>query len=324
MIEIKNLTKTFQDKHREVIANKEINLTIKQGELFGLLGQNGSGKTTIVNQIIGLTSIDHGDIQINGSSIRESPKLGRFQCSVQVQGQLSLGWMTPRQVVTLMGELRNGSPEAVKEEVQRLFHSLDIEEYADTPGQFLSGGVKRLTSFCMAVIDSPDYIILDEPTNDVDPIRRKYLWKEIQALTKRGCAVIVVTHNVLEMEQVVDKVAIIKQGRLLCSGTTQEIKKLVPSNLQLTLVLQNNEAAIESPIWAELTIQQEDQLVLSLTAENIGDAIAWARLLLEQKLIQNYQLSEVTLEEVYIHLTKEEQGHGLPTTNEICVTSASS
>ena len=130
MIEIKNVSKTFQSKNSTIVANDNISLTINDGQIYGILGQNGSGKTTLINQIIGLYKIDEGDILISGKSIKKNPKIGRTKCSVQVQGQLSFGELTPRKIVTLMGEFKGGKENEIKEEIQRLFKALAIDEWA--------------------------------------------------------------------------------------------------------------------------------------------------------------------------------------------------
>jgi ABC-2 type transport system ATP-binding protein len=101
---------------------------------------------------------------------------------------------------------------------------LDIGKWRNTMGQQLSGGVKRLVGFAMVTVQPGRVVILDEPTNDVDPLRRRLLWDQVRALGERGCAVFLVTHNVMEAEKSVDRLAVIAAGRLIAEGTPSSLK----------------------------------------------------------------------------------------------------
>lgn len=305
MIEIKHITKKFHNKNTFVTANSDISFTIGDGQIYGILGQNGSGKTTLISQITGLYKIEEGDILIDGKSVRKNPKLGRTACAVQVQSQLSFGELTPRKIVTLMGEFRGGKPEVVRQETERLFQALAIEEWADKAGSLLSGGVKRLTAFCMAAVCPGKYIILDEPTNDVDPVRRKYLWQEIRRLAGQGCSVVVVTHNILELENVVDTVAIINDGLLVSEGAIEEIKRHIGNELNFRLFLTVSAATLPLPDWTTKAVCKEEILTLSISPSLITEAVSWAKALIKQELALNYSLTEATLEDAYINLIEK-------------------
>lgn len=307
MIEIVNLTKKFSNKKEEIVANENITLSIPKGKVYGILGQNGSGKTTLINQIIGLYKIEDGEIFISGKSVKEDPKAARTLCSVQTQGQLAFGELTPKKAVKLMGELRGGKPEKIAEQIDYLFSALDIMEWANTSGNLLSGGIKRLTAFCMAVICAKDFVILDEPTNDVDPVRRKYLWQEIRRLTAKGCGVIVVTHNILELESVADIVAIIDNGKLVSTGTIADIKSHLSSHLKLNLHYEDEKSAenIIIPDWSVTSSRGDGTMTVTLAPEKVDSALEWGRTLVAEKSISSYSISDTTLEDVYIDLIKK-------------------
>ena len=307
MIEITNLTKKFRNKKGEVVANENISLSIPKGKVYGILGQNGSGKTTLINQIIGLYKIEDGEIFISGNSVKEDPKAARTLCSVQTQGQLAFGELTPKKAVRLMGELRGGKPEEIDEQIDYLFSALDILEWANTPGKLLSGGIKRLTAFCMAVICAKDFIILDEPTNDVDPVRRKRLWQEIKRMTAKGCGVIVVTHNILELESVADIVTIIDDGKLISTGTITDIKSRLSNHLKLNLHYDDEGTAekLRIPEWGISSSHGDGMMIITLAPEKIDSALEWGRTLVTEKSIVSYSISDTTLEDVYIDLIKK-------------------
>ena len=304
ILEVKGVSKVFSSRGKSrIVANDDLTFSLKEGEIFGLLGHNGAGKTTLVNQIIGLITPTSGEINLLGKSVLKSPARARSICSLQPQSQLPLGFLTPAQAVTIMGKMRAGRRFDVKRRMERLFEKLDIGQWADTEGQRLSGGVRRLTAFCMAVIVPGNLVILDEPTNDVDPVRRRYLWQIIREITNDGTSVILVTHNVLEAEKAVDRVAILHQGKFLAEGTPSAVKNSVSNKMRLEVSLTTELSQIEVPTWALSSQRKGTRLFFSLPQPSVLAAIDWAREQAEQGRIIDYSLSPTTIEDVYVELT---------------------
>jgi ABC-2 type transport system ATP-binding protein len=302
VLDVKHVTKSFRGKGKiNVVANDNISLQLREGEVFGLLGQNGAGKTTLVNQIVGLTTPDQGEINLLGKSVVESPERARSICSVQPQSQVPLGFLTPRQAVSIMGKLRAGKNYNPKR-LDMLFEALSMGEWADKEGEKLSGGARRLTAFCMAVIAPGQLVILDEPTNDVDPVRRRYLWEVIRNLTKDGTSVILVTHNVLEAEKAVDRVAIIHKGRILKQGTPSEIKLAVNSQMRMELNV-NKTKRLDVPEWVLSSHQNGMRWLFQVKPSQVTSAIEWASREVEKGNVIDYSLSPTTIEDAYIELT---------------------
>lgn len=307
ILDVKGLTKVFPGPNKtKITANDGLTFQIKEGEIFGLLGHNGAGKTTIVNQILGLLTPDEGEVTLLGKSVFQSPVRARSICSVQPQSQVPLGFLTPAQAVTLMGKMRAGKKFDPKR-MEMLFETLDMGEWAHKEGQKLSGGARRLTAFCMAVISPGKLVILDEPTNDVDPVRRRYLWQVIRELTTDGTSVILVTHNVVEAEKAVDRVAILDQGKFLAQGTPAEIKSTISNQMRLEISLNNESTDAEIPDWAQLSHRKGSQMLFSLQPASAPLAIHWASEQAEKGLILDYALSPTTIEDVYIELTSRKE-----------------
>ena len=270
ILEVKGVSKVFSGRGKSrIVANDDLTFSLKEGEIFGLLGHNGAGKTTLVNQIIGLITPTGGEINLLGESVLKSPARARSICSLQSQSQLPLGFLTPAQAVTIMGKMRAGQRFDVKRRMERLFEKLDIGRWANTEGQRLSGGVRRLTAFCMAVIVPGNLVILDEPTNDVDPVRRRYLWQIIREITSDGTSVILVTHNVLEAEKAVDRVAILHQGKFLAKGTPSAVKNSVSNKMRLEVSLTNELSQSEIPTWAVSSQRKGTRLFFSLPQSSV-------------------------------------------------------
>ncbi|MUK88247.1 ATP-binding cassette domain-containing protein [Ornithinibacillus sp. L9] len=307
ILDVQGVTKVFPGPGKsKKIANDNITFTINEGEIFGLLGQNGAGKTTLVNQILGLLTPDRGDIQLLGKSVLQSPTLARSICSVQPQSQVPLGFLTPKQAVSLIGKMRAGKKYDPKR-LDMLFEALDMGEWENKEGQKLSGGARRLAAFCMAVIVPGKLVILDEPTNDVDPVRRRYLWQVIRDLTNDGTSVILVTHNVVEAERAVDRVAIINEGKILTQGTPTEVKGSVSNQMRLELSLAKELKEIDIPNWALSTHQNGSRLFISMDPSEVPAAIEWAKVQVDKGQCIDYSLSPSTIEDAYIELTSKKE-----------------
>lgn len=226
MLEIEHVSKRYR---RGPLANDDVSLRVAAGEVYGLLGHNGAGKTTLANQVVGLVRPDAGRIMLAGRDAVASPGYARRTCAVQPQFQVPLRGVTPSQAIETIARIRGASRSAARSETADLLAALDIGEWARTPGERLSGGGSRLTAFCMAVAGPSRMVILDEPTNDVDPARRRLLWNHLRTIADRGRAVLVITHNVIEAERCVDRLSILHRGRVVASGTPKQIRGAAPS-----------------------------------------------------------------------------------------------
>lgn len=298
MLVIKNVVKEYTNGMR---ANDDISLTIKEGEIFGLLGPNGAGKTTLVSQIMGVLKPSSGSISIGGVNVIEKPKKAREMCSLQPQSQVSIQGLTPRQAIELTGRIRKGNKHEVRKRTDYLLKMLNIEPWADKMATNLSGGIKRLVIFCMTSVVPGKLVIFDEPTNDVDPMRRRLLWNQMRTLAEEGCAVLLVTHNVLESEQSVNRLAIIDKGKMLVSGTPYKLKADFAGNLRLQLVVNSEYSIPYLPKFANVTTHNGSRVLLSIPNHFVGEAVQWAEQLRSSEIIEEYSLSPVTLEDAYFH-----------------------
>jgi ABC-2 type transport system ATP-binding protein len=300
LLEIDGLAKRY--RRGAVLANDGIDLTVAAGQVYGLLGHNGAGKTTLVNQIVGLIRPDSGSIQIDGRDVLARPGFARQACSIQPQAQVPIDGLTPHQAIEALGLLRGGDRRIVRARAERLIEALDLGEWRNTDGARLSGGVKRLVSFCMAAVEPGRVVILDEPTNDVDPVRRRLLWGQVRSLADEGAAVLLVTHNVIEAERSVDRLAILDHGRVLTEGTPAELKAGIADELRLELVLDPEAGSLETPQFTGPHIVTGNRIGATVPAGMAGEAAAWARDLRQTGRIEEFALSPATLEDVYVTL----------------------
>jgi ABC-2 type transport system ATP-binding protein len=299
LLEIDGLAKAYRKGAR---ANDGISLSVEAGEVYGLLGHNGAGKTTLVNQVIGLLRPDDGRISIGGHDVVADPAFARRACSIQPQATLPIDGLTPRQAIELVGRIRGASAIDVRARRARLVDGLDIGEWLDQDGRRLSGGVKRLVSFAMAAVTPGSLVILDEPTNDVDPVRRRLLWAQVRALGDEGAAVLLVTHNVVEAERSVDRLAILDHGRVIVEGTPAQLKERVADDLRLELVLEPGAVAPSPAPFVLHTVSTGQRILATVPASAAAAAVGWADGLKRAGLVEEFGLAPATLEDVYIEL----------------------
>jgi ABC-2 type transport system ATP-binding protein len=297
LLEIEALTKTYRGGVR---ANDRVTLSVDAGEVYGLLGHNGAGKTTLASQVVGLLQPDAGSIRIDGLDAVAHPAESRRRCSIQPQAQVPIAGLTPRQAIDLVGRLRGAPSPVVRRRSSALAMALDIGEWFDVDGSRSSGGVKRLVSFCMAAVAPGRVVILDEPTNDVDPVRRRLLWAQVRALADDGAAVLLITHNVIEAERVVDRLAILDHGRVVAEGSPPELKAGLANDLRLELVL---EPGAEPPGMAPFVRRSSTdghRILATVPAHLASEAASWGQGLRCARTIEEFSLAPATLEDVYV------------------------
>lgn len=294
IVRFEDVTKTYRDG---TVANDGISFEVREGEVFGLLGPNGAGKTTLVNQLLGLTIPTSGQVSVGAVDVIKDPAGARRHCSVQPQTQVPIEGLTPREFIEFVGRLR-GAPRAVaRERTRSLLAAVDIEAWADRPSSTLSGGVLRLAAFCAAAVTPMAAVILDEPTNDVDPLRRRMLWEQVRTLADHGSAVLLVTHNVIEAERALDRVALLEQGRILACGTPAELKGHVAGSLRLELRFSDTPPTL--PVFARAIASASTHMLCEIPAARAAEATAWASALTDQGHLEEFSLGPATLEDAY-------------------------
>ncbi|WP_067505426.1 ABC transporter ATP-binding protein [Actinoplanes sp. TFC3] len=290
MLHLEALTKTYR---RGVRANDGITLHVAAGQVIGLLGHNGAGKTTLLSQVIGLVRPSSGRIRLLGRDPVADAAWARTVCSFQPQDQAPLTGVTTRQAIEIAGRLRGGSRAEVRRRTAELLADLDIEEWADSPAERLSGGVRRLTAFSMAVVTPGRLVMLDEPTNDVDPVRRRLLWDQVRELAAEDRAIMLVTHNIAEAERAIDHAVVLDHGRVVATGAPADLAAGREMRLELT-----TPAELTPPAWSRTARRDGDRLTMTLAATDAAAAVTWAG-----QHTGRFSLNPASLEDVYVDAT---------------------
>lgn len=302
-LKIDTINKTY--KRGSVLANTNISTSFYPNQIVALIGHNGAGKTTLLNQICGNTKPDNGDIIYRGISLKDNPKLARTLISTMPQLYAPISGVTLKQSILSILHIRGITGNEAKAQFEKIASDLDILKWENSSGDKLSGGLQRLTSFAMAVVSPPPIILLDEPTNDVDPIRRKYLWEHMRKLAQNGHIVIVVTHNLLEVEQYTDRYIMLDKGKVIQDMLIKEAKK-EPILSILSIVMANDYISDDYPKSIDVKhIKDTMQIIFTLSLEQITDAMKWVLDMVNNKNIIKYKLETETLDMLYGGLINE-------------------
>ena len=220
-----DLTKTYKD----IVAVDKLNLQIRQGELFSLLGVNGAGKTTTIKMLSCLTKSTSGDAFVEGCSIVRNPVAVKGVIGVSPQETAVAPNLSVRENLELMCGIHGFSKERIQEKVRELSVQFGLEKILTRKTGKLSGGWQRRISIAMALISQPAVLFLDEPTLGLDVLARSELWDVIRSL-KGKVTIILTTHYMEEAEALSDRIGIMQNGRLLVVGTARELMDMTAAD----------------------------------------------------------------------------------------------
>lgn len=216
-------------QYKNLTAVNNLNLEIYHGELFSLLGVNGAGKTTTIKMLTCLSKPTNGEGYVCGYSIIKQPELVKQLIGVSPQETAVAPNLSVQENLELICGIHNFSKEKTKAKIMELSMKLDLNSILDKKAGKLSGGWQRRVSIAMALISEPQILFLDEPTLGLDVIARYELWEVIRAL-KGKTTIILTTHYMEEAQALSDRIGIMKNGRLIASGTTEELNNIADTD----------------------------------------------------------------------------------------------
>lgn len=223
MIHIENLVK----RYGELLALDHLNLDIKEGEIFGLLGPNGSGKTTAINCLLALLKYDKGKITVFGKEMHPDSYDLKKQIGVVPQNVAVFEQMTVYENIDYFCGLYVKEKAKRKELVEEAIRFAGLEDYRKMLPRKLSGGLLRRLNIACGIAHKPRLIIMDEPTVAVDPQSRNKILEGIVELNRQGSTIIYTSHYMEEVEQICSRIVIMDHGRSIASGTTEELKRMI-------------------------------------------------------------------------------------------------
>ena len=231
MIHIENLVKRYGD----LIALNHLSLDIHEGEIFGLLGPNGSGKTTAINCLLSLLKYDKGIIEVFGQPMAPDNYQAKQQIGIVLQNVAVFDELTVYENIDYFCGLYVSDKKKRKELVDDAVRFVGLEDYCKMYPKKLSGGLLRRLNIACGIAHKPRLIIMDEPTVAVDPQSRNKILEGIQKLNAQGSTIIYTSHYMEEVEQICTRIAIMDHGRVIASGTSEELKKMIKTGETITV-----------------------------------------------------------------------------------------
>ena len=221
-LKVEKLTKIYSKKSsNEIKALNNLNLEVKEGEIFGLLGPNGAGKTTFLNILAGTVIKNSGNVNVWGFDLDKNPRQVRASIGIVPQEVNLDAFFSPRNILELQAGLY-GIPK--KDRItDTILNLVSLEKQSNSYARSLSGGMKRRLLIAKAMVHRPPILVLDEPTAGVDVELRKNLWSNVRALNKQGVTIILTTHYLYEAQEMCNKIAIIDKGNLIALDTTDNL-----------------------------------------------------------------------------------------------------
>ncbi len=303
ILEVRDLRKVYRSgflSKRSVAAIDGVSLQVGRGSVFGLLGPNGAGKTTMIKCLLGLVRRFEGEARLFG--LTPDDPMSRRKVGYLPEAHRLPGHLTGRQVLELFGALAGSAPDDVKKRIDPLLERVDMTKAADRKVREYSKGMQQRIGLAQALVNDPELVFLDEPTDGVDPIGRAAIREMVMELKNRGVTLFINSHLLMEVELICDRVVIMHKGRIIRQGTIDE---LTPRTGAVRIELGSapaNVAQILAGIGSGLVV---DGNVVSLHVSDQELDAAIDRLRAARMSIRGITQRRATLEESFIGLVQK-------------------
>ena len=303
VVDVKNLKKTYLKKGANLVeALKNLNLEVKEGEIFGLLGPNGAGKSTFINILGGSVIKTEGKVNVWGFDLDKNPRQVRASIGIVPQEVNIDPFFSPKDLLELQAGLYGvKKKDRITDTILKL---VSLEKQANSYSRSLSGGMKRRLMVAKAMVHQPPIVILDEPTAGVDVELRKKLWDNVKSLNEKGVTIILTTHYLEEAEKMCDRIGILSQGELVALDTTKNLLDKIQT--KIVNFITDKKANIDGNQLESLKVISNENGKLSISYEkskiNIDQIIKY----LSTQNIKIFDIStdDGDLEDVFVRLTK--------------------
>ncbi len=300
---VKNLNKIYsKNSSNSIQAINNLNLEVKEGEIFGLLGPNGAGKSTFINILAGTTIKTSGEVNVWGFNLDKNPRQARASIGIVPQEVNVDPFFTPKNLLELQAGMYGiRKKDRITDTILKL---VSLEKQAESYTRALSGGMKRRLLVAKALVHKPPIIILDEPTAGVDVELRNNLWDNVKQLNKNGVTIILTTHYLHEAEEMCDRIGILNKGNLVALDTTKNLLKKIQTKIVKFLI--DKKVSIDNSSLKSVNVLSSETNELTVSYEknalNISEIINF----INDQNIKIFDIStdDGDLEDVFIRLTK--------------------
>ena len=302
-LKVEKLTKIYTEKSsKEIKALNNLNLEVKEGEIFGLLGPNGAGKTTFLNILAGTVIKNSGSVEVWGYDLDKNPRQVRSSIGIVPQEVNLDAFFSPYKLLELQAGLY-GIPkkDRITDTILKL---VSLEKQANSYARSLSGGMKRRLLIAKAMVHRPPILVLDEPTAGVDVQLRQNLWNNVRTLNKQGVTIILTTHVMYEAQEMCNRIAILNKGNLIKLDTTDNLLNSIKTKKIIFKVNKINTINLENLNGIKFSYKSNNEITASYEKKKhkIDEIISKVK----NAGMEIYDISthEGNLEDIFIDLTK--------------------
>jgi len=302
-LKVEKLTKIYSEKSsKEIKALNNLNLEVKEGEIFGLLGPNGAGKTTFLNILAGTVIKNSGSVEVWGYDLDKNPRQVRSSIGIVPQEVNLDAFFSPYKLLELQAGLY-GIPkkDRITDTILKL---VSLEKQANSYARSLSGGMKRRLLIAKAMVHRPPILVLDEPTAGVDVQLRQNLWNNVKTLNKQGVTIILTTHVMYEAQEMCNRIAILNKGNLITLDTTDNLLNSIKTKKIIFKVNKINTINLENLNGIKFSYKSNNEITASYEKKKhkIDEIISKVK----NAGMEIYDIStnEGNLEDIFIDLTK--------------------
>ncbi len=303
VLTVKNLNKIYsKNGSKKTHALSNLNLEVKEGEIFGLLGPNGAGKSTFINILGGSVIKSGGEVNVWGFDLDKNPRQVKASIGIVPQEVNFDPFFSPRKLLELQAGLYGiREKDRITDTILKL---VSLEEQADSYARALSGGMKRRLLVAKAMVHQPPIIILDEPTAGVDVELRNTLWENVRSLNKKGVTTILTTHYLEEAEKMCDRIGILSGGKLVALDTTKNLLERIQT--KIVYVTTDKKTNINDNTFESLKVLSNNgkKLVLSYEKSKLSIDSIISEIKRQDIKIQDISTDDGDLEDVFLRLTK--------------------
>lgn len=304
MIEVQNLNKVF----KKTVAVEDVSFYIEEGESVGLLGPNGAGKSTTISMLATLLPPTKGTVKFDGKDVLKQPNLLRPTLGVVPQEIALYGELSAYENMQFFGRIYGLKGQELEDKIQEVLELVGLTERQKDAVETYSGGMKRRINIAVALMHDPKFLIMDEPTVGIDPQSRNYILDMVRKLNReKGLTVLYTSHYMEEVEKLCDRVYIMDHGRIIASGTKEELKSILSNEETVQILLQQHSKQFSDLLSSHASINRvietEDgyNLIVSKGEQVLSVIFDYAR---QANLeITGVQVQTPTLEDVFLHLT---------------------
>ena len=303
VVHVKNLKKTYlKNGSKSIEALKNLNLEVKEGEIFGLLGPNGAGKSTFINILGGSVIKSEGYVNVWGFNLDKNPRQVRASIGIVPQEVNIDPFFSPKNLLDLQAGLYG-----VKKKdriTDTILELVSLEKEANSYTRSLSGGMKRRLLVAKAMVHQPPILILDEPTAGVDVDLRKKLWENVISLNEKGVTIILTTHYLEEAEKMCDRIGILNNGELVALDTTKNLLNRIQTKVVKFATDKKVNIAEESFESLKIISNEKNKFFISYEKSKINIEQIIAHLKTQNIKIFDVSTDDGDLEDVFLRLTK--------------------